>query len=31
MILSLDEKEEIPADVTTRRSTVALGDDSEPR
>lgn len=31
MVLSLDNSEEIPEDVSTRRSTVALGDDSDNR
>ena len=29
MVLALDESEEVPQDVTTRRSTVAIGEDKE--
>jgi len=31
MVLSLDMNEEIPQDVTTRRNTVAIGDDRDSR
>jgi small subunit ribosomal protein S6 len=31
MVLALDEAEEVPADVTTRRTTVAIGEDRETR
>ncbi|MCK6480441.1 MAG: 30S ribosomal protein S6 [Planctomycetes bacterium] len=31
LILAMDVAEEVPQDVTSKRSTVALGDDREPR
>ena len=31
MVLALDEAEEVPQDVTTRRTTVAIGEDRETR
>ena len=31
MVLCLDASEEVPADVATRRTTVAIGEDREPR
>ena len=31
MVLALDEAEEVPQDVTTRRTTVAIGEDREMR
>jgi small subunit ribosomal protein S6 len=31
MVLAMDESEEVPQDVTTRRTTVAIGEDKEMR